>query len=640
MKIKLLDGSVKEVQGPIKVKDFAKTIALSLGKATIGAILNKSIFVSSDFILDQDYELELITDKSTGYDFVLSTTAAAISGYVLQKLYPEVELSEFFYNKDELEFGLTFNKTERLKLDQLPDLQKRVTEIIKGGLIIKNQKLTATTGLVLNEYQNHLAERLIESQGFFILTSINDLTLISQWPVATEPNLVKVIQLTQLTGSYWLDDAENIMLQRIHGLTAANINGLAAKQTILEERRSRDHRNINKVSEIFDFDNLIGPGLPLWLPNGTVLKETIKAYLKEKEWEYEYVPVETPVIGTLDLYKTSGHLEHYRDDMFQPFKGGNESFVLRPMTCPHHIVVYRQQQHSYRELPIRYAEHALLHRYESSGSLTGLERVRAMELTDSHIFVRPDQVETEFKSIYQLIDDVLTTFKIEIDYLSFSVRDRNDKEKFFDDDKMWDDAEEKLENVLKELKLPYKKMVGEAAFYGPKLDIQIKTPQSHEITVSTIQLDFLLPQRFNLSYIDENGEHATPIIIHRGLIGTYERFIATLLEQTKGVLPLWLAPVQVEIIPLGDDATQIYASGIREKLKSLKIRSHLDLRDERLSYKIRDAQVHKIPYQLVIGTSEVDSNTITYRKYGTEEQITVSVGEFIDLIDQEIKEKK
>jgi len=640
MKITLLDGSIKEVQGPIKVKDFAKTIAISLGKATIGAILNKSMFVSSDFILDQDYQLELITDKSAGYDFVLSTTASAISAYALQKLFPEVELSEFFYNKDELEFALTFNKLERLKLDQLPKLQKRVNEILKSGIIIKNKKLTATDNLALNEYQKHLADRLIQSQGFFILTSINDFSLVSQWPVASEPNLVKIIELTQLTGSYWLDDAENIMLQRIHGLTAPNVNGLAAKQTILEERRSRDHRNLNKVAEIFDFDNLIGPGLPIWLPNGTVLKDTIKAYLKEKEWEYEYVPVETPVIGTLDLYKTSGHLEHYRDDMFQPFKGGSESFVLRPMTCPHHIVVYKQQQRSYRELPIRYAEHALLHRYESSGSLTGLERVRAMELTDSHIFVRPDQVEAEFKSIYQLIDDVLTTFKIDIDYLSFSVRDPNDKEKFFDDDKMWDDAEEKLENVLQELKLPYKKMVGEAAFYGPKLDIQIKTPQSHEVTVSTIQLDFLLPQRFNLSYIDENGEHATPIIIHRGLIGTYERFIATLLEQTRGVLPLWLAPIQVEIIPLGDDATQIYASGIRQKLKSLKIRSHLDLRDERLSYKIRDAQVHRIPYQLVIGTAEVDTNTITYRKYGSDQQVTVSVQEFIDLIDQEIKEKK
>lgn len=314
--------------------------------------------------------------------------------------------------------------------------------------------------------------------------------------------------------------------------------------------------------------------------------------------------------------------------------------MLRPMNCPHHAGVYKQEPRTYKDLPLRIAEHAIQHRFESSGSLTGLERVRAMELTDSHIFVRPDQVSAEFSSIYQMVEEILTTFNIKIDYISLSLRDPADKKKYFNDDAMWNRAEAELEAVLNDLKLDYKKMIGEAAFYGPKLDIQIKTAQNHEITVATIQLDFLLPERFNISYLDAEQNLKRPIAIHCASIGTYERFVAILLEQTKGVLPLWLAPTQIEIIPLNDEASEKYANELKQEFKQEYIRSHVDLRDERLSWKIREAQIHKIPYQLVIGHTECENNTVTFRKYGSEEQITVSRANFLTMIKEQIKAKK
>ncbi|ATG97231.1 threonine--tRNA ligase [Mesoplasma lactucae] len=642
MKITLLDGSVKEFDKALTVKEIAENIAVSLKKATVGAVIDGNQKVASDYLVDKDCTLELVTNKQEGmYDEFISSTAAAISAYATDQVFKDAQIAEVFYNADEYEFAFTFHRDERLKLEQVSKIQDEVNKLLTTDIKIENKKVTETNDLGLNTYQLHTADEEIYKKGYAIVTTINDTyKIVSSEPICVEDKLLKEIHLQQLTGSYWLDDSKNVMLQRIHGLAATSKKELDKKEEILKDRRSRDHREINKTLEIFDFDPLIGQGLPIWLPNGTILKDTIKDYLKEKEWEYDYVQVQTPVIGTLDLYRTSGHLDHYRDDMFQPFKAGNEEFVLKPMSCPHHIAIYRSKPRSYRDLPLRYAEHALQHRYESSGSLTGLERVRAMELTDSHIFVRPDQVEEEFKSIYKLIEEVLATFHIDIDYLSFSVRDPEDKEKYYQNDEMWDRAEAELEGVLKDLNLPYKKMVGEAAFYGPKLDIQAKTAQNHEITISTIQLDFLLPEKFDLTYVDEKGQLTRPIMIHRGLIGTYERFVATLLEQTKGVLPVWLAPNQIEIIPVGGTDAEKYAEQIRQEFKKRHLRSHIDLRDERLSYKIRDAQVHKIPYQLVLGKNEIDNNTLTYRKYGSEEQTTIPANEFYDLVSKQVAEKQ
>ncbi|WP_031543304.1 threonine--tRNA ligase [Mesoplasma photuris] len=644
MKVKLLDGSVKEFDKSLTVKEIATNLATSLGKSTVGAKVN-GVFVATDYIIDKDVNLELITSKSEYFNDFINRTASLITSVAVNELFENVKLAKNYSDEENKEFSLTFEVEPRIKLETLAAIQEKVNSILKEGKVISS-KITLEQAKEMfknNKYQLLLAEQSNETFGFVMTYTLNETTVVMKSGIICDLKNIKVIEITQLTGSYWLNDADNIMLQRVHGMAGTNQADLDAKKAEIEDRKSRDHRVINQQLEIFGFDKLVGPGLPLWLPNGVVIKEEIKAYLKQKKWEYDYQEVTTPVIGTIDLYKTSGHWEHYGEDMFQPFNGGSgseEQFVVRPMNCPHHVAVYKTQSRSYRDLPLRISENAIQHRYESSGSLKGLERVRAMELTDSHIFVRPDQMAAEFKSIYQMVSEILTTFNIEIDYLSFSARDPEDKVKYFQDDKMWDEAENALENVLKELKLDYKKCIGEAAFYGPKLDIQIKTAQNHEITVSTIQLDFLLPRKFDVTYIDANQEQQTPIMIHCGQVGTYERFIAILLEQNKGVLPLWLAPRQVEIIPIGGEENFEYAKQIKAALKKEMIRSNVDLRDERLSYKIRDAQTHKVPYQLVIGNSETKDNTVTFRKYGSEEQTITNLNSFIEKINEQIKSKK
>lgn len=614
MKI-ILQGKIWEFNQGTSIKEIANKVSADLAKATVGAIINHNKIVNNNFVVNEDVEIEFVTNRNeVVFDQILNYTAAFITGVAIEQLYG-AKIDEIIIKKDEEEFNVTADIQPKIGLADLPTIQAKVNELLKGPSI-----QTITNGYELN--------------GVKFITDI---------ALMLDLKHLKVIELQQLTGSYQNGDATKLMVQRIHGMVGASNKELTAKKTMMEDRRSRDHRTINKQLKIFGFDPLIGAGLPLWLPNGTIIKEEIKKYIKEKQWQYDYVQVNTPVIGTTSLYKTSGHWEHYKDDMFQPFtggKGGDEEFMLRPMNCPHHAGVYKQEPRTYKDLPLRIAEHAIQHRFESSGSLTGLERVRAMELTDSHIFVRPDQVSAEFSSIYQMVEEILTTFNIKIDYISLSLRDPADKKKYFNDDAMWNRAEAELEAVLNDLKLDYKKMIGEAAFYGPKLDIQIKTAQNHEITVATIQLDFLLPERFNISYLDAEQNLKRPIAIHCASIGTYERFVAILLEQTKGVLPLWLAPTQIEIIPLNDEASEKYANELKQEFKQEYIRSHVDLRDERLSWKIREAQIHKIPYQLVIGHTECENNTVTFRKYGSEEQITVSRANFLTMIKEQIKAKK
>ncbi|PPE06497.1 threonine--tRNA ligase [Mesoplasma corruscae] len=643
MKIKLLDGTVKDFNGSATILEIAENIAISLKKNTIAAKVNGK-YVPTDYIVEKDCDLELITSKHEDYLKVLNYTTAFVAGAAIESIFKDTKLAKILYKKDECEFGVTFEIEPRIGLDQLTVIQSKIMELLKNNSITwtKVSWEEIEKSEEYSEYQKYIAKDMHETYGEVFIYKIANTKFITPHPITLNTKLIKVLEIQQLSGEYWLNDAKNIMLQKVHGIMSDSQASLDEIKASLEDRRSRDHRIINKTLNVFGIDNLVGPGLPLWMPNGTIIKEEIKKYLKEKEWEYDYIHVTTPVIGTIDLYKKSGHWDHYGEDMFQPFNGGagnEEQFILRPMNCPHHVAVYKQEQRSYRDLPLRIAEHALQHRYESSGSLTGLERVRAMELTDSHIFVRPDQVEQEFKAIYKLVTEVLDTFKIEIDYLSLSLRDPEDKIKYYQDDKMWNEAEIALENVLKDLNLDYKKCIGEAAFYGPKLDIQIKTAQNHEITVSTIQLDFLLPKKFDVTYIDQNQEYKAPIMIHRGLIGTYERFVATLLEQTKGILPLWLAPTQVEIIPIGDQTNESYANEVRNELKKHFIRTHIDNRDERLSYKIRDAQIKKIPYQLVIGETEKSNKTVTFRMYGSEEQTTILLNQFVNILINKIKSK-
>ena len=449
---------------------------------------------------------------------------------------------------------------------------------------------------------------------------------------------VKHFKLLSLSGAYWRGNSDNEQLTRIYGTAWETKEDLAAFLEIVSERKERDHRKLGKELNLFMFDKLAGQGFPIWLEDGMKIKRRIEKKILELDDKYGFSEVLTPIVGEKDLYVKSGHWDHYKDDMFSPIETEEEKLVLRPMTCPHHILIYRSTRRSYRELPIRYSEQSNLFRYEKSGALTGMERVRSMQLTEGHIFARRDQIVSEFKRNYALISEALKIFNIEIDYVSFSVRDPLNKEKYFDDDKMWDEAERDLRKVLEELKIEYVEMKGEAAFYGPKIDIQIKTVLGHEITMSTLQLDFLLPRKFDLQYINEEGKFESPVLIHRGLIGTYERFLAILLEQTKGNLPFALSPRQVTIIPVSDEQRE-YVDKIYTLLKKENIYVNVDDRNERLSKKIREAQIMKTKIQMVIGSDEVKNSKLSLRFYGSEKTETVNEKDIVKYLKASYLEK-
>ncbi|AKU80155.1 threonine--tRNA ligase [Spiroplasma turonicum] len=547
----------------------------------------------------------------------------------------EVSIPKKDINKEEA--SVVFYSKERIKKEELTTTKDQFKQLIKEGINFElnyNQNLN-------NYYKNELLNsRLDFNLVDYPFVFINDSNLIVRYPIFKESFNIREIEIINFSGEYYNNDASETMLQKISFVVANDKKQLSKIIKSIEDKRLRDHRYINENLEIFNIDPVIGLGLPFWLPNGAILKQEIKKYLKEKEFEYRFIQIESPVLGSKLLYEKSGHWNHYRENMFTPIElPDNETLVLRPMNCPHHVSVYKSKIRSYRDLPLRFAEHAIQHRYEFSGSLTGLERVRAMELTDSHIFVTPSQLKDEFINCYKLIVEVLQQFNIKIKYLSLSMRDPNDKENYYNNDEMWNNAEKQLEGMLNELNLKYEKMVGEAAFYGPKLDIQVETALGHEITVSTIQLDFLLPERFDLEFINSEGNPEKPIMIHRGLIGTYERFVAILLEQTMGVLPLWCSPVQVSIIPVSEKYND-FARQVESKLHDKKIRCFISDRDDRLNNKIRNAITKKTPYIIVLGQKELENNLVTYRTYGNEEQIQISIDEFVSKISKEYENRE
>lgn len=439
---------------------------------------------------------------------------------------------------------------------------------------------------------------------------------------------LKHFKLLSTAGAYWRGDSKNKMLTRIYGTCWETQQELDEYLNILKERKERDHRKIGKDLNIFTFNKLCGQGFPIWLEDGMKIHNAIRNYILKLDKKFGFNEVLTPHFGEKLLYETSGHLAHYQNTMFNPIKMENEFLIARPMTCPHHIMIYNSTRHSYRDFPIRYSEQSRLYRYEKSGALSGLERVRSMDLTEGHVFVRPDQIKDEFKHLYKMIIKALKDFNIELDHISLSLRDPEDTEKFFKDDNMWNKAEKDLRDVLNELKIEYKEFIGEAAFYGPKVDLQVKTSLNKIITMSTLQLDFLLPKRFDMKYVDDNEQQKTPVLIHRGLIGTYERFIATLLEQTKGALPFWLSPRQVTILPISPEQNE-YCQKLYEEFIDLDINVNVDLRSERISKKIREAQLLKTKYLVMIGQNEVSNNSLAIRKYGEENTRIISKEELI-----------
>ncbi len=573
---------------------------------------------------------------------ILNHSCAHLLAQAVKHLYPHA----LFWVGPVIEDGFYYDVDlgdDVIKEGDLEKIEKEMKKISKDGKRIYREEISKTEALERfknDPYKIDLIERMDEDSTVISCYTQGDFTDLCRGPHVDTVKELKYFKLTKFSGAYYKGDSKNKMLQRIYGVCFTNEEDLNEYLNELEEAKIRDHRKIGKDLNIFTSHDLVGKGMPLWLPNGAIIRKELENYIYKKEQKIGYNHVYTPCVGTTNLYKTSGHWDHYKENMFPAMKVDEEEFVLRPMNCPHHMLVYANELHSYRDLPIRIGEFATDFRYEASGAVKGLERVRCMCQNDAHLFVTPEQIGDEFKKVVSLILDVYKDFGLKNYKFRLSLRDKEDKEKYFDDDDMWNMAEDKLRSVLDEYGCKYYEAIGEAAFYGPKLDVEVKPAVGPEVTLSTCQLDFLLPRRFNLSYIDKDGTKKTPVVIHRAIFGTFDRFTAFLLEETKGILPLWLSPTQVNIIPVNNEYHSEYATKIFEILKEEGIRTSIDLKDEKLSYKMRESQTKKIPYTLILGDKEKENNLISYRIFGSKETITLDTKEFLSKIKNEIENKK
>ncbi len=572
---------------------------------------------------------------------IMNHSCAHLLAQAVKHLYPEAKfwvgpvVEEGFYYDIDLN-GKTLTE------EDIPAIEHEMKKIAKDGKRIVRHELSKKEALEMfkeDMYKLDLISRMDENDTIISCYTQGDFTDLCRGPHVETVKELKNFKLLKISGAYWKGDAKNHMLQRIYGVCFEDSEELEAHLKELEEAKERDHRKIGKNLDIFMTHDLVGKGMPLWLPNGAIVRKELENYIYEKERKLDYKHVYTPCVGTIDLYKTSGHWDHYQENMFPKMQVDDEEFVLRPMNCPHHMLVYANDLHSYRDLPIRIGEFAADFRYEASGAVKGLERVRCMCQNDAHLFVRPDQIGEEFKKVVALILDVYKDFGIKDYKFRLSLRDPEDKEKYFDDDDMWNEAENKLREVLDSYGIEYFEAIGEAAFYGPKLDVEVKPAVGPEVTLSTCQLDFLLPRRFELTYVDNEGKKLTPVVIHRAILGTFDRFTAFILEETKGLLPLWLSPIQINVIPVNNEYHLEYAENLFNKLKDLGIRVELDDRNEKLGYKMRESVMKKIPYAIIIGNKEVESNTVSYRKCMSDETTNISIEEFINKITEEIKNK-
>ena len=580
----------------------------------------------SDFLNDKDLN-------------TLNHSCAHVLAQAVKHLYPQAKfwvgpvVEEGFYY--DIDLG-----DQTISDDDLPKIEKEMKKICKDGKRIVRHEVSKEEALEEfkdDEYKLDLINGL--EDGTITTYSQGDFTDLCRGPHVETVKLCKNFKLIKHSGAYWKGDKNNKVLQRIYGVCFPTKEELEAYIQLLEEAKERDHRKLGKELGIFMFADIVGKGLPMWLPNGFTVRRLLSDYIMNKELELGYEHVMTPSLGNVKLYKKSGHWAHYKDDMFPAMELDDEAYVLRPMNCPHHMVMYKSTLHSYRDLPVRIAEIANDFRFEASGALTGIERARAFTQNDSHIFCRPDQIAQEFKNVAHLILDVYKDFGFKDYSFRLSLRDKNNKEKYFGNDELWEKSENELREVLKEMNVEFYEAEGEAAFYGPKLDVQVKSALGHDVTLSTIQLDYQLPERFELTYVDENGDKVRPVVIHRAILGSLDRFVAFLLEETKGNLPLWLAPTQVQVIPVKLEYHDEYAKEVVAKLRKAHFRVNNDNRDEKLGYRIREAQLKKIPYQLVLGDNERDNGTVTYRKHGEKKQTTVTFEEFVELLNTEVENK-
>ncbi|HCD5277255.1 TPA: threonine--tRNA ligase [Staphylococcus aureus] len=638
--IQFPDGNKKAFDKGTTTEDIAQSISPGLRKKAVAGKFNGQL-VDLTKPLETDGSIEIVTPGSEEALEVLRHSTAHLMAHAIKRLYGNVKFGVgpvieggFYYD---------FDIDQNISSDDFEQIEKTMKQIVNENMKIERKVVSRDEAKELfsnDEYKLELIDAIPEDENV-TLYSQGDFTDLCRGVHVPSTAKIKEFKLLSTAGAYWRGDSNNKMLQRIYGTAFFDKKELKAHLQMLEERKERDHRKIGKELELFTNSQLVGAGLPLWLPNGATIRREIERYIVDKEVSMGYDHVYTPVLANVDLYKTSGHWDHYQEDMFPPMQlDETESMVLRPMNCPHHMMIYANKPHSYRELPIRIAELGTMHRYEASGAVSGLQRVRGMTLNDSHIFVRPDQIKEEFKRVVNMIIDVYKDFAFEDYSFRLSYRDPEDKEKYFDDDDMWNKAENMLKEAADELGLSYEEAIGEAAFYGPKLDVQVKTAMGKEETLSTAQLDFLLPERFDLTYIGQDGEHHRPVVIHRGVVSTMERFVAFLTEETKGAFPTWLAPKQVQIIPVNVDLHYDYARQLQDELKSQGVRVSIDDRNEKMGYKIREAQMQKIPYQIVVGDKEVENNQVNVRQYGSQDQETVEKDEFIWNLVDEIRLKK
>ena len=638
--IQFPDGNKKAFVKGITTEEIAQSISPGLRKKAVAGKFNQQL-IDLTRPLEEDGEIEIVTPGSEEALEVLRHSTAHLMANALKRLYGNVQFGVgpvieggFYYD---------FDMENKISSDDFEKIEKMMKQIVNENHKIERKVVSREEAKEFfkdDPYKLELIDAIPQDE-MVTLYSQGDFTDLCRGVHVPSTAKIKEFKLLSTAGAYWRGDSNNKMLQRIYGTAFFDKKDLKAHLQLLEERRERDHRKIGKDLELFTNNQLVGAGLPLWLPNGATIRREIERYIVDKEVSMGYDHVYTPVLANVDLYRTSGHWAHYRYDMFPPMKlDENEEMVLRPMNCPHHMMIYKNKPHSYRELPIRLAELGTMHRYEASGAVSGLQRVRGMTLNDSHIFVRPDQIKDEFKRVVHMIQDVYKDFGFEDYTFRLSYRDPEDKEKYMDDDDMWNKAESMLKEAVDELGLPYVEAIGEAAFYGPKLDVQVKTAMGKEETLSTAQLDFLLPERFELTYIGSDGEYHRPVVIHRGVVSTMERFVAFLTEETKGAFPTWLAPKQVEIIPVNVDLHYDYARNLQDELKSQGVRVEIDDRNEKMGYKIREAQMQKIPYQIVVGDKEVENNQVNVRQYGSQDQQTLERDEFIWNLVDEIRLKK
>lgn len=635
------DGTKKEFPQGTTGEDIAQSISPGLRKQALAVTLDQT-FYDLRTPLPHDGEIAIITNKQPeGLEIMRHSTAHVMAQAIKRLFGKDVKLGvgptieDGFYYDIDMEQSLT--------PEDLPKIEKEMKRIIDENLEIKRVEVSREEAQVrFHEIDDQLKLELLEAipadekvtiyeQGEFF-----DLCRGVHVPSTSK---IKVFKLLSISGAYWRGDSNNKMLQRIYGTVFNKQSELDEYLRLREEAKERDHRKLGKELDLFTTSQEVGQGLPLWLPKGATIRRIIERYIVDIEERLGYDHVYTPVLGNIELYKTSGHLDHYKDDMFPTIEMDNEDLVLRPMNCPHHMMVYKNQLYSYRHLPVRIAELGMMHRHEMSGALAGLQRVRAMTLNDAHIFVRPDQLKDEFIRVVELIQHVYRDFGIEDYYFRLSYRDPEDKEKYIDNDEMWEMSQATLKETMEEMDLEYVEAEGEAAFYGPKLDLQVKTALGKDETIATVQLDYQAAERFDLSYIGEDGKEHRPVVIHRGVVGTMERFVAFLIEEYKGAFPVWLAPVQARIIPVSNDIHADYAKRIEDDLRLEGIRIELDLRDEKLGYKIREAQTAKIPFALVVGDKEMAEDAVNIRRYGEQESETLRLEDFKELIKAEIAKK-